>query len=789
MKKLLLLLNITIITFALNAQDLVISGKIVEQSSDEPLQYATIGIYNSSDSLSSIANAVSDLEGDFSFVSLFPGNYHIEISFIGFETKRIDSIYLNKSVDLGNIPIKASNYLLDDVEITGNKSTLVQMIDKKVYNVGNDVSSESVSASEILQNIPSVTVDINGNVSLRGTSNILYLINGRPSSLLRRDAANALQQIPAATIDRIEVITNPSAKYKPDGTGGIINIVLKKETKPGFNGQVSANVGNEERYNANVMANYGGKDWNIHGNYSLRHSARTYYYSDDRIINDSTGETIINKYFESGHTVNDGLAHIFSGGMSFEINDNNSFELSGSYFSQNTNHKGVSDITNEDGFSNPETHFTSNETNDEFEHEGESVFAWEHVFGDNEVHALSTEIAFASYNEEEDLTFMEDYSFPEISSNVEKILIQKGGYQTEVSLEYNLPVGEDAEIESGYAGEFVQEDIRYSNNDNPNRFLLNQNVHAIYGIYAMDIEDFSFKAGIRVEQTNIRSHLKEPIDSLIPNDYFKPYPTLHLAYSLNENQTLFISYSKRINRPDADEMNPFPEFSDPRNAYAGNPYLKPQQIHSLELGYQLQGKKLSFNPTLYYRYMYDAFTSIRQTIGDTLVLSTIENLDNRKSAGIELVLSGELSKNWEFDLSANVFYDQIDATGLGFSDKKSVFSTDIKFYLIYKLTKKTLFQFNAYYHSPRITPQGQRSDYYYLNAGIKQQIFRKRATLTFTVTDMLHTYRISREIDTPELFQTTKYQRKNPIVYFGFTWFFKPQKETQKEIKFDSEGL
>ncbi len=785
------LVNIICLFISINAisQTGIITGKVVELTTLEPMQYATVALYKGNDTINVLHGTTTDVEGVFVLEKVNPENYIIEVNFIGFKTY-LSPIFEHKTfTDIGPISIQADVILLDDVQITSKQSTLIHTIDKKIYNVEKNILSESGSASDILQNIPSVSVDVNGGVTLRCTSNILFLVNGRPSSLLRRSAASALQQIPATTIERIEVITNPSAKYKPDGTGGIINIVLKKETKQGFNGQITANIGNEERYNANLLLNYGTEELDVFTNYSVRHSGRTVYYSDERIIRDSTGVNVLNYFNETGNSKNDALSHIISAGLGYELNDNNNIELSGSYFTQNSLHNGVSEIDTDNALNQPETRITSYDTNDEYEHEGEGVFGWKHIFNDNEDHLLAVEAVYAAYDEQEDLTFEEEQTFPFSESTVEKILVQKSGNQSELSVEYVLPINENAELEAGYVREFINEDIRYTNNLSPDRFLLSQNVHALYALYGQEIEAFSFKAGIRAEQANIKSHLKEPIDSLITNNYFKLYPTIHVLYELDDNKELGLSYSKRINRPDADDLNPNPEFSDPRNAFAGNPNLKPQQIHSIELGYHWKGEKISFTPTLYYRYKYDAFTSIKTPIGDSIILTTIENLDNRQSAGLEVILSGSILKNWDVDLSTNIFYDQIDATSLGYSDKKSVFSANVKLLSFYKLTKTTLFQFNAYYYSPRITPQGQRDGFYYMNAGLKQQLFKKRVSITITVSDIFHTYNISREIDVPELTQLRNYHRKGAVIYFGFTWFFRPQNNHEKELKFEGEGL
>ncbi len=767
-----------------------IAGKVMETTTQESMQFATVSLYHENDTIEAIQGSTTDIEGDFIFKNVVNGRYFIRVSFIGFKTQKTPVFEHQQNTDYGTIGIEATNILLEDVTISGEKSLLEYSIDKKVYNVEKDILAETGSATEILQNIPSITVDVEGNISLRGTSNILFLINGRPSALLKRSSSTALQQIPAATIERIEVITNPSAKYKPDGTGGIINIVLKKESRQGFNGQVSANVGNEERYNANLILNYGTEDFNVFANYAIRHSARNVFYSDERINRDSTGMEVLSYYDESGNSKNKSLSHILSAGMGYELDDYNSLELSGSWYLQNSLHNGVAEISLTDPLNQPLTNLTSNEKNDEYENEGEAALAWEHTFKNNEDHNLTVEAVYSAYDEEEDLTFDEQQSFPEIENDIIKSLIQKSGRQTEATVEYVRPLSEESELEAGYVGEFIHEDIRYTNNFSPNRFIFKQDVHAFYGLFEQGIEDFGFKVGLRAEQTNIQSHLAEPIDSVVPNNYFKLYPSLHLFYELNDNSTIGLSYSKRINRPDSDELNPNPEFSDPRNAEAGNPNLKPEQIHSVELGYHMEGEKLAFSPTLYYRYKYDAFTSIRTPIGDSLLLRTVENLDNQQAAGLEFILSGNPIKNLDINLSANIFYNQIDATNLGYSDKKSVFSADLKLYAFYKLTQSTLVQFNAYYYSPRITPQGQRDQFFYLNAGVKQQLFQKRAALTFTVTDIFHTYKISREIEIPELTQHTQYSRKSAVIYFGFTWFFNSQKNgDDKELKFEGEGL
>nr|NQU93591.1 TonB-dependent receptor [Bacteroidota bacterium] len=470
-------------SLTVSSQNQVITGKVVEMSTREPMQFASVTLFEEADTIAAIQGSATDGDGNFMFEQVKPGNYFVSVSFIGYKNARTSIFKHEEFTKLGTIEIEASEILLEDVIITGKQDILSHNIDKKVYQVGQDILSESGSATEILQNIPSVTVDVNGNVSLRGTSNILFLVNGRPSALLRRSSATALQQIPAATIDRIEVITNPSAKYKPDGTGGIINIVLKKETRQGVNGQITVNVGNEERYNGNILLNYGAEDFNVFGTYSIRHSNRKVYYSDQRTNRDSTGMEVLNYFDETGNSRNNSLSHVISAGAGYELNDNNSMELSGTWYIQNTTHTGVSEICKDDSYSQPISRITSNQTNDEYEHEGEASFAWEHIFGEDEDHTFALEAAFAAYDEEEDQIFDEQQTYPDPENTTEKILIQKSGNQTEVTVEYARSMFEDAELEAGYMGEFINEDICYTNNFSPDRFLLTQNVHALYALW------------------------------------------------------------------------------------------------------------------------------------------------------------------------------------------------------------------------------------------------------------------------------------------------------------------
>jgi outer membrane receptor protein involved in Fe transport len=775
-----------------------IKGKIIEQETKESIEFVNVSLFITSDS-SLVTGLVTDTNGEFCFTDVQDGNYYIQISCIGFETIIISNIsagYKNYLIDLGTITLRVSNILLNDVDIISQKSAQNNSIDRKVYNVKKDILSQTGSVSDILQNIPSVSVDVDGTVSIRGSSNITFFINGKPSALLKKNSAVALQEIPANTVEQIEVITNPSAKYKPDGIGGIINIVLKKNMQKGFNGTVMVNIGNMGRYNANLTLNYNTGKFNIYGSYGFRRDKGPQTSSDFRVSRDPA-MNVLNYYNSKTTSSSTSFSHIGNIGFEYQINDKNKLEVSGIANFQNMNRNLKATTSWSDSTKIVTNEYTTERINEESEMEWEASALYEHKFN-NEDHILQFELNLTGYNEAEDNHYIETYVLPSNYEKLTHILIKKGGPLAEFYAEYTLPVNEETEIEAGYVGEFFKDDLVYlgenfdqdqnlwlKDNNKSNIFIFHQNIHALYGIFTHSFDKLSFKAGLRAEQVFITSHLLTP-DSLIPNNYFKIYPTLHLAYELSDNQELQLNYSKRIRRPDSDEMNPYPEYSDPRNAESGNPAVKPEQIHSFEFGYQLKNEHYSILPGIYYRYLYDAFTEIKRYINDTVLLTSFENLSKSQFAGMEFIFSGTVKNILNIDLSTTGYYSKLDASNLGYTDKKSMFSWDSKLGANIHFSGSTLFQLNTYYRSARITSQGKINPSFYINIGLRQEVLQHRASFILTVSDLFNTLKRINIIDTPELYQKSFRKRNSQIIYVGFTYRFgKSSKKQTEEFKFD----
>jgi len=442
--------------------------------------------------------------------------------------------------------------------------------------------------------------------------------------------------------------------------------------------------------------------------------------------------------------------------------------------------------------------YTTERINMESEMEWEASAVYSHLFK-KEGHELQIEFNTARYDESEDNQYYEIYSVPAEYKNLSHILIKKGGPQANFYAEYTLPIGEETELEAGYVGEFLTDNITYFGeyyDDNSNEwktdlaksndFVLNQNIHALYATFSHTFDKLSFKAGLRAEQALITSHLLT-LDSIVPNNYFRVYPTLHLSYELTDEQQLQLNYSHRVRRPDGDELNPFPEYSDPRNMEAGNPLLKPEQIHSLEFGYQLKKELFTIQPTIYYRYTYDAFTQIQKYINDTVLLRTIENLSEDQSLGGEFIATLNAGKFMTLNLSTNGYYHLIDASNLGYSANKSAFAWDSKLGANINITSSTLLQIYGYFRSKRLTAQGWYDPSYYANLGLRQDLFKNKASLIFTVSDVFNSLKSSGTIDTPYLYQKSIQKRVSQIVYLGFTYRFgKTSKNKAEDLKFDN---
>jgi outer membrane receptor protein involved in Fe transport len=792
------LIGMTLFSLRLFSQSSV-SGAVVDKVSQKPIEFASVELFRLPDTIL-VKGTVTDKKGRYTITEIAQGNYFIRSSFIGYGNIQSTHFLLseNSKYEVGTIELLSAPNTLANITVTGTKAQLNTSIDRKVYNVEQDIMSRSGTASDILKNIPSVEVDVEGNVALRGSGDVMILINGKPNPLMGRTRAEVLQNLPANSIERIEVITNPSARYRPDGTSGIINIVLKKNIRNGFNGTTTINAGNKDRYNGNLSLNYRPKNFNLFGSYSFRNDTRLRYNNINRINLDSITLGAKSFYNQATNSVAKPRAHIISGGIDYTIDDKNSIGASGTYYYRKQIRE---DVATNLSFNNRNV-ITSDydrlRYDPEVEKQKNATFYFQHNFA-KEDHDLRVEFNTSKEDEIEDNRYTNIYRLPSPLTTMDNTLIAQGTKQNQLTADYSNSLSEDSKLEVGYDGLYNRVDLNfygeyYDGSQNAfvkdavksNRFIYNEDVHAIYGTYQKSFEKFGYEIGVRNEAVFTRGHLIN-LDSFVTNNYFNVYPTVHLSYKAGESSELQLNYSKRVNRPEADELNPFPEYQDPRNLRAGNPKLLPEIIHSTEFGYKWQNKHFTIVPSIYYRYKQNGFTSVVIPLNDTTLLSTTQNLSNDQSAGLETILSAKAGNFLAASFSTNVFYNRINASNLGYIQNRSIYSFSSTLTSSFTITKTTMLQVSSNYRSARLTPQGKMYPAIVVNSGMRQDFLKNKLSVTLTASDIFSSQRQKMELNTPYLQQVSVGRRDGLIMFLGVSYRFGIiKKEKEEKLQFDN---
>lgn len=776
------------------------TGTVLDSTNHQPIEFASISLMQVSNN-TAVTGGMTDNKGKFEITDIPFGNYFIRVSSVGYITKNMKAIIFSsksKEIGAGNILLTATEVNLDEIAVTSNKIMLNNSIDRKIYNVQMDVMSKTGAVSELLQNIPSVQVDIDGNVSLRGSTNVLILINGKTSPLMGKTRADVLQQMPANSIDRIEVITNPSAKYKPDGTSGIINIVMKKETATGLNGNITASIGNQKRYNGNTSLNYKPGKVNYFGSLSLRQDDRNMNSSDVR-TEYNNGKNLSGFYNNQSSSYSRPLSREGMLGFDFTADESNSMGITGNYFYRGFTRNDLSTTVLRDQNQAVTSDYDRLRYDPEYEKEGDVTAYYQHNFSGDD-HKLRFEITDSFSPEVEDNHYTNIYRTPLLSNTYDNTLMKQDENKVELLAEYSNPLSYDATFEAGYNGELNKTDLDFFSEafdplkqkfvtdiERTNHFIYNENIHAIYGTYSNSFGKLGVLGGLRAEQSFIKANLVS-MNNILTNSYFNIYPTLHLSYKLSELMQLQLNYSKRANRPEGDDLNPFPEYQDPRNIRAGNPNLKPEFIHSVEFGFQWQNDFLTVVPSVFYRNRYNGMTTITKVLNDSTLLTTKENLASDQSAGFEVVFSGGYGNFITANLSGNAFYEQIDASNLGFSNNKSTVTWSANMSCNANLSSTTMVQFNSNYRFSRLTPQGEFKPSFVVNLGLRQDLFDEKLSLVFTISDIFKTLNRKMNFDTSWLKQTITNSRDSRIMYLGVTYHLgKPSKKAkEKAIQYDN---
>ncbi|MTI21525.1 TonB-dependent receptor [Fulvivirga sp. RKSG066] len=586
-------------------------GVVLDEQTGQPLEYATISLLKAADS-TLVDGAITNAQGQFEIKGK-PGPHILRLQFISYETKFIDNIVFNREnrvVDAGTLTLSSDTETLDEVVVSANKSQMQLELDKRVFNVGEDLANIGANASEIMDNLPSVSVDVEGNISLRGSSNVRILVNGKPSGLVGISNADGLRQLQGDLIERIEVVTNPSARYDAEGSAGIINIILKKEREKGFNGAFTANAGYPDNYGFSGNVNYRAGSFNLFGSYGInyRENPGGGFTNRTSFGNDTTLYTFIDN-----DRLRSGTSHNFRIGTDFYINENNIITASG--LTRISDEENITEITYFDR--NENRQLFSNTFRKDVELEDDDNYEFQMSYRrimKGEGHELTAEFQFRD-NDEVESSAIDSANLLTDSDQIryQRSINEQGDRNILMQVDYVYPISKSKKFEAGYRGtlreissDYLVEQIDDQGDWMPlgnfsNKFVYNEDVHAAYAIFENKMNKWGYQLGLRAEQTYITTFQRET-DATNEKNYLNFFPSAFLSYKLDASRTLQASYSRRISRPRFWYLNPFFSFSDPRNIRTGNTDLDPEYTDSYEVGLLNNLNKSSIYVGAYYRY-------------------------------------------------------------------------------------------------------------------------------------------------------------------------------------------
>jgi len=752
----LLILFSTLQSTAQETKTVYLKGKVLESETQLPIEGAGITLLNPIDQ-KKIAGIATDKNGEFS-IQVVTGNYHIKIEFISFKAILLENRLVDKDMNLGILSLQTDVKLLKAVDVIGEKSSVSLDLDKKTFNVGKDLISKGGNANDILNNVPSVNVDANGAISLRGNSGVRVLINGKPSMI---SANNGLEQIPASSIEKVEVITNPSAKYEAQGGAGIINIVLKKNSLSGLNASVQAGVGSPTNYNGNVNLSFKTEKFNLFSNVGVRF--RDFEIKEDR-LQTTTNNSTKNVLHQNNLTHRRDDSYNFYIGGDYYFNPKNT--LTGSFYH--------STLILNNKINYNYNYFNGSNTNDStlhrFEHYKEPKkynqleLSYVKTF-DKKDKSWTTSLRYDFWNDDENQNINQQKLFP--TGTPESNLVTKNIESSNdiyIQSDYNTKLGESGKFETG-----IRSDLRAIKSDYwaisngvslpqyNNKLNYDENLVSAYVQVGHKINRWNYLLGLRTEMSFIG--ISDRAGTFDDNKrYIDFFPTVHLTYELQKTTDLQLSYSRRINRPQFWQLNPFGGLSDARNLTVGNPDLDPTYSNSFELALLKKWDKFTISPSVYYAHTKNYFQYVLKQTDDGFFLNTPINLDKEERYGVEISSTYNPLKWWRLSLNFNYYgfkqQGEFEGRQYGANNKTWTSQLNSKIKLPKNLAIETIFSYRGKFQDI----QSINRAVYRLNIAVSKDILNEKMTLNLAANNLFDTLIDRRELNTPSYqLQSTNY--------------------------------
>ena len=781
-----------------------ITGNIIDSNTKEPLEYATVVLNNLE--TKQLSGGITDEKGNFT-IKIIPGTYDISFEFISFKTIKISKKIINSSLNFGTIKLSEDSDKLDEIVIIAEKSTVEIRLDKRIYNVGKDMTVKGGSASDVLDNVPSVDVDVEGNVSLRGNENVRILIDGKPSALVGLSGSDALRQLPADAIERVEVVTSPSARYDAEGTAGILNIILRKGVATGLNGSLNTTIGDPIQYSIASNINFRTKKINFFTNLGYRNSSSPgkFLTNLSTFENESVNSLRIeDRDFErkrNGYNINLGLEYFLS----------NESSITGTYFYRDSDNKNLSTNAIQVFDVNNILEYSDVRVQDEDEIDETSQISLNYTNNiNNSGHKLTIDFQYSDSKEIE-TAFIDD------SLASEKNITTENSKSTLIQSDYVLPIGEHMQFELGYRGDFQDLNSNFLVNRIPeldfnpsNNLTFKQNVNAIYSQFGNKINKFSYLLGLRTEITDVKVRLTNTNENF-DYRYTEVFPTINFGLERTDNQSFTLGYSRRLRRPRYWYLNPFESRNSQNVIYKGNPGLIPTFTNSFDLGFLQKIGKLTLNSSIYFQHSVNAIQrvsrdEIRLLDGVNQVITIREpiNLASEDRYGFELTANYNPSKKVRLSGSFNVF--QQESKGLYEYNKFSIDETSgaitsmpetqdlgninnswfSRFNATFTLPWKIQMQNRLSYRGPRYTAQSESKGMFSANIALSKDVFSEKGTLVLNVSDVFNSRKwrstnFNPNKENPTSINSQESQWRVRQISLNFTYRFNQKKNQGRE--------
>lgn len=724
-----------------------IEGIVQDKKSKQLIEFATISVHRLKDSLL-VTGGVTNEKGAFEIQKIPFGNYYIIIDFIGYQSST-QNVSLSAQAPNFKLPptlLFINSATLNTAEVTAETNMMQLGIDRKIFNVEKSKLNDGGNAIDVLRNTPTLNVDMNGNISLRGSQGVSVLINGKPSGLNGANREAILRQIPASMIKNIEIITNPSAKYDPEGMTGIINIVLKKNKMQGISGNIAYTIGTlANKHNVVAGFNFRNEKINVFANYNFNYRGSFNSVVANRKNIFSDGSIGFLDEHAMGNHIN--YSHFAKVGMDYFINEKNTISFSASV------NPGAGQAADSIyyTFMDEAREVTSNSLRSIDKKDAPLSMNYNLNYTTtftNSQHKLEFDANYTSYNNERINDYkQEDLITPTNNPSLQYNSDTRSNHVLNVQVDYTHPFKNKGKMELGAKGGYrlINTDFVFKNYDYnqqnyqtdlgiTNDFLYSEQVYAVYGTYGQKIKKFSFQAGLRLEQALTKAHLLTTNEQY-NNNYFSFFPSAHVGYELPKMQQLQLSYSRRINRPQIHALNPFGDQTDPQNIHIGNPYLKPEYINSFELTYAKYWKKGSFTSSLYYRHTSDVIRRLYNVDAQGFGSVKFINFDEAHSYGVELATGIQLFKWWRVNASLNAYRMQEDGSNLSDTYRNSSFGGHTNLGSSFELPLDFGVQFNLFYRAPMVLVTGNITDMFYSSFAVSKRFLKKSLTITLRIQD------------------------------------------------------